>query len=104
MELSHIALRIRVFKYTVGTDLQLQSAYQRFAENKTLPICAREIEHSRPYFIGLLGGQYGWTPCGCQYPEHLVAQQPWLAAHTGGTSVAELEALHGVLNNPEMGE
>ena len=90
------------FVEVIGVDLRWGITEEESQKGDTLPICLREIERSRPYFIGLLGERYGWTPSANQYPELLVAQQPWLAEHAGGTSVTELEVLHGVLNNPEM--
>jgi nephrocystin-3 len=90
------------FVQVIGVDLRWGVTEEDSQQGETLPICLREIDRSRPYFIGLLGERYGWTPSAGQYPELLLAQQPWLAAHAGGTSVTELEVLHGVLNNPEM--
>jgi tetratricopeptide (TPR) repeat protein len=71
------------------------------AEGKVLPLCLAEIEHCRPYFIGLLGERYGWVPE--EIPEGLIAAQPWLKEHRK-QSVTALEILHGVLRNPEMAE
>jgi len=69
------------------------------AEGKVLPLCLAEIEHCRPYFIGLLGERYGWVPE--EIPDELLAAQPWLNEHRK-ESVTALEILHGVLRNPEM--
>ena len=63
-----------------------------------LPICLAEIDRSRPYFLGLLGQRYGWVPE--ELPEHLTDQLPWLGTPPG-TSVTELEFLHGVLNDAD---
>ena len=63
-----------------------------------LPICLAEIDRSRPYFIGLLGQRYGWVPE--ELPDGLAEQLPWLAG-LAGTSVTEMEILHGVLNDPD---
>jgi tetratricopeptide (TPR) repeat protein len=71
------------------------------AEGKVLPLCLQEIEHCRPYFIGLLGERYGWVPE--DFSLDLVESQPWLEKHRG-KSVTALEILHGVLENPEMAE
>ena len=30
---------------------------------ETLAACVAEIDHCRPYLIGLLGERYGWVPC-----------------------------------------
>jgi hypothetical protein len=69
------------------------------AEGKVLPLCLQEIEHCRPYFIGLLGERYGWVPE--EIPPELLETQAWLEKHRG-KSVTALEILHGVLENPEM--
>src|ERR1035438_8288813 len=49
------------------------------AEGKVLPLCLAEIEHCRPYFIGLLGERYGWVPE--EIPRELLETQPWLKEH-----------------------
>jgi tetratricopeptide (TPR) repeat protein len=90
------------FVEVIGVDLRWGITEEASQRGETLPICLREIERSRPYFLGLLGERYGWTPPADLYPEQLVAMQPWLREHAGGASVTELEILHGVLNNPEM--
>jgi tetratricopeptide (TPR) repeat protein len=90
------------FVEVIGVDLRWGITEEESQKGETLPICLREIERSRPYFIGLLGERYGWTPQAGQYPAELLERQPWLAEHAGGKSVTELEILHGVLNSPEM--
>jgi tetratricopeptide (TPR) repeat protein len=90
------------FVEVIGVDLRWGITEEESQKCETLPICLREIERSRPYFIGLLGERYGWTPAAGQYPAELLERQPWLAEHAGGKSVTELEILHGVLNSPEM--
>ena len=90
------------FVEVIGVDLRWGITERESERGETLPICLREIERSRPYFIGLLGERYGWTPQAGHYPESLLEQQPWLREHAGGKSVTELEVLHGVLNDPSM--
>lgn len=82
-------------------DLRWGVTDEQKAEGKVLPICLAEIENCRPYFIGLLGARYGWVPD--EIPRELIEREPWLAEHRG-QSVTELEILHGVLNNPAMGD
>ncbi|WP_395691474.1 tetratricopeptide repeat protein [Nocardioides sp.] len=79
-------------------DLRWGVTDEQKAEGAVLPICLAEIDRSRPYFLGLLGQRYGWVPE--ELPEHLTDQLPWLGT-LPGTSVTELEFLHGVLNDPE---
>ncbi|MFZ9882531.1 MAG: DUF4062 domain-containing protein, partial [Phycisphaerales bacterium] len=98
-----LRLRARArFVEVIGVDLRWGITEEESEKGETLPICLREIERSRPYFVCLLGERYGWTPAAGQYPELLLEQQPWLREHAGGKSVTELEILHGVLNAPEM--
>src|ERR1035438_529121 len=68
---------------------------------ETLKLCLDEIRACRPFFIGLLGERYGWTPGADAFTADLQEEQPWLRG-LAGKSVTELEILHGVLNNPEM--
>ena len=50
------------FVEVIGVDLRWGITEAQSQQGETLPICLREIERSRPYFIGLLGERYGWTP------------------------------------------
>ncbi|HEY5177275.1 MAG TPA: DUF4062 domain-containing protein [Terriglobales bacterium] len=83
----------------VEVDLRWGVPDEAKAEGKVLPLCLQEIEHCRPYFIGLLGERYGWVPE--EIPESLFETQPWLREHLH-QSVTALEILHGVLRNPKM--
>ncbi len=82
-------------------DLRWGITDEQKAEGKVLPICLKEIQECRPYFIGMLGEKYGWIPL--EISEELVVLEPWLGEHRH-KSVTELEILHGVLNNPEMAD
>ena len=79
-------------------DLRWGVTDEQKAEGAVLPICLAEIDRSRPYFIGLLGQRYGWVPE--EIPDGLTEQLPWLGS-LPGTSVTEMEILHGVLNDPD---
>jgi len=80
----------------VDVDLRWGITDEEAAEGRVLHICLAEIEHCRPFFIGVLGERYGSVPR--QIPEALLELHPWLAEHRD-KSVTELEILHGVLNN-----
>ena len=69
------------FVEVIGVDLRWGITEEESEKGETLPICLREIERSRPYFVCLLGERYGWTPAAGQYPELLLEQQPWLREH-----------------------
>ena len=66
-----------------------------------LSICLDEIQHCRPYFIGILGERYGWIPE--QVDPRALESEPWLA-ELNDRSITELEILHGVLNDPDMAD
>jgi tetratricopeptide (TPR) repeat protein len=85
----------------VAVDLRWGITEEQSQRGEVLPICLREIENCRPYFIGLLGDRYGWIPDSI-HPE-LISMQGWLEEHKE-KSVTELEILHGVLNNPAMAD
>jgi len=71
---------------------------------KVLSVCLNEIENSHPFFIGLLGNRYGYTPEASELemnPE-LMERYPWIGkdiAH--GMSITEIEMLYGALRNQE---
>ena len=79
-------------------DLRWGVTDEQKAEGAVLPICLAEIDRSRPYFLGLLGRRYGWVPE--EIPPGLAEALPWLS-EISGTSVTEMEVLHGVLNEPD---
>jgi nephrocystin-3 len=83
----------------VEIDLRWEVTDEEKAEGKVLPICLDEIEHCRPFFIGILGERYGWVLG--SVPAHVLEREPWLA-EAAGRSVTELEITKGVLNNPEL--
>ena len=85
----------------VEVDLRWGIAEEQSTRKETLKLCLDEIRACRPFFIGLLGERYGWTPPGDAFTADLKEEQPWLV-DLKGKSVTELEILHGVLNNPEM--
>lgn len=85
----------------VEVDLRWGIAEEQSTRKETLKLCLDEIRACRPFFIGLLGERYGWTPGADAYTADLEEEQPWLRG-LAGKSVTELEILHGVLNNPEM--
>lgn len=88
----------------VDVDLRWGVTAEQTERGETLPICLSEIDRCRPYFIGLLGERYGWIPPTKYYRRDLLEREDlqWLKDHQGGTSVTELEIMHGVLNDQNM--
>ena len=46
----------------VGVDLRWGITEDEAKQGKTIDICMQEIEACYPFFIGILGKRYGWTP------------------------------------------
>lgn len=66
---------------------------------RVVPLCLREIDRCRPYFVALLGGHYGWIPV--EIDAATLAEFPWVRDHPGA-SLTELEIRHAVLNSLEL--
>lgn len=84
-------------------DLRWGVTEEQAENGEVINICLKEIEKSRPYFIGLLGERYGWIPPKEKINPSLLETENWLADHLD-KSATEMEILHGVLNNPDMAE
>jgi tetratricopeptide (TPR) repeat protein len=90
------------FVELVDVDLRWGITAEQAERGEVLPICLTEIDRARPFFIGMLGERYGWVPPPGSYAPDLLERQPWLTQHQGGSSVTELEILHGAINQPGM--
>ncbi len=87
---------------TWGTvDLRWGITDEQSAEGKVLPICFREIDECRPYFIGMLADRYGYVPE--EIPWELTDRVPWLL-ESEDRSITELEMLYGFLNDSKSPE
>jgi len=56
----------------------LGHAEEQANRKETLKLCLDEIRSCRPFFIGLLGERYGWTPGADAFTADLQEEQPWL--------------------------
>src|SRR5262249_12708765 len=81
-------------------DLRWGITQEQAESGATLAICLSEIDRCRPNFIGLIGERYGWAPPQDLYTDALKAAFPAIAG-AAGSGVTELEAIHGVLSDPE---
>ena len=102
-EIRHVC-RERGVEFT-EIDLRWGVTKEEAEQGKVLKICLDEIERCRPYFIGILGERYGWTPRfeDVSKDQELVQDYPWIEqCIADGISVTEMEILYGVLNNPSM--
>lgn len=71
---------------------------------KVISTCLQEIDNSRPFFIGLIGARYGWTPSEeeiRQNPE-LTERYPEIADYCReGLSITEMEMRYGTKTKPD---
>ncbi|MDO5132923.1 MAG: DUF4062 domain-containing protein [Eubacteriales bacterium] len=78
-----------------SVDLRWGITAEDQIDGKVLPICLREIDNCRPYFIGIVGNRYGSV---VEYIDSSSEDSfPWLRGKSG-RSITELEMLYGVLD------
>jgi tetratricopeptide (TPR) repeat protein len=88
-------------------DLRWGISEEESKQGKVVDICLKEIQKTRPFFIGLLGERYGWTPS--EEERQAIAsntkvfeEYPWINAELDkGTSTTEIEIQEGVLKANE---
>lgn len=80
-------------------DLRWGITEEEANHERQLESCLSEVDRCRPFFIGLVGKRYGYTP-----KEYRVfsgdPKLDWLKAYPAGRSVTELEMHYGALMNP----
>ena len=91
------------------TDLRWGITKEQSSEGKVIELCLDAVDSGRPFFIGFLGGRYGWChstdPRSESYQltlEGAKARYPWVAQYED-RSITELEILHGFLRDVEAG-
>lgn len=84
--------------HLVDIDLRWGVPDELVAGGGVLNVCLDEIEHCRPFFLGLLGERYGTVPD----LSFLDPATPytWLRNHGAGHSITAIEIFQGVLNDP----
>lgn len=87
----------------VPVDLRWGITESSAKEGRVLETCLREIDRSRPFFIGIIGQRYGWSPTEADLGftgESLKRQYPRLADWLSkGLSITEMEILYGALSH-----
>ncbi|MBI3269442.1 MAG: DUF4062 domain-containing protein [Planctomycetes bacterium] len=83
--------------HLVDVDLRWGVTKAQAENDRALDLCLGQVDECRPFFLGLLGGRYGWIPE--RFPAETLKRFGWVQAEPG-RSVTELEILHGVLLRP----
>ena len=85
-------------------DLRWGVTEEESRTGKVLSVCLNEIENSHPFFIGLLGSRYGFSPNASELEMNpdLKDRFPWLQEDINQKlSITEIEMQYGVLRNKE---
>jgi preprotein translocase subunit SecA/nephrocystin-3 len=83
-------------------DLRWGITEEEAKSGKVVEICLREIENSIPFFIGIIGNRYGWTPNRSDLTEYTTEQFPMVKDYLENhLSVTEMEMQFGVLEREE---
>ncbi len=83
-------------------DLRWGVTGEEARSGKVLSVCLNEIEHSYPFFIGLLGNRYGHVSDSSVFSRNpeLLERYPWLEADIAAErSITEIEMLYGALRH-----
>ena len=65
---------------------------------KVLQVCFDEIDNARPFFIAILGDNYGWIPDSGAVEKSIIGRNI-KADEFLGKSVTEMEIMYGALKN-----
>ena len=85
-------------------DLRWGITEEESRTGKVIEICMDEIKRTKPFFIGLLGGRYGWIPTEeeTKLNWHLAEKYPWIQEYMKeGCSITEIEMQYAVLKEAE---
>lgn len=83
-------------------DLRWGLTHEEGTLGRIIRTCFEEIDKCRPFFIGMVGSRYGWTPkyLDIQKDPDLLRKYPWIEQEVlDGASLLDLEFMHGVLRN-----
>jgi preprotein translocase subunit SecA/nephrocystin-3 len=86
-------------------DLRWGVTEEEAKSGKVISVCLEEIEHSHPFFIGILGNNYGTVPKREELTKNpeLKERYKWLndaiTDDENGMSITEMEIQYGVLKN-----
>lgn len=102
-------LKVEAAKRNVSlsvVDLRWGVTKEEVKSGKVISVCLEEIEHSHPFFIGILGNKYGTAPKREELKKNpeLLERYKWLDNAISddeekGMSITEMEIQYGVLKN-----
>jgi tetratricopeptide (TPR) repeat protein len=84
-------------------DLRWGLTEEEATHGKIIRTCLEEIDRCRPYFIGIIGERYGWSPKfhEVQKDAELIRKYPWIEEMSAdNASIIDMEFEYGVLREP----
>ena len=87
-------------------DLRWGVTQEDSKSGRVVELCLQEIDRCRPFFIGILGGRYGWCPQLDDFSGNtmLLDQYKWLREDIrNGRSLTEIEMQYAVLRRQSHG-
>ncbi len=83
----------------VPIDLRWGVTAEQGRQGKTLGVCLREVERSRPFFFGFVGERYGWKPKKEEIDSSVFKDFDFLEENVkNGLSICEIGFQFGALN------
>jgi nephrocystin-3 len=86
-------------------DLRWGLTEEEATHGKIIRTCLEEIDRCRPYFIGIIGDRYGWSPKfhDVQKDGELIRKYPWIEDMSAeSASIIDMEFEYAVLQNPSQ--
>ncbi|MBI3259218.1 MAG: tetratricopeptide repeat protein [Ignavibacteriae bacterium] len=88
-------------------DLRWGVTAEEAEQGKVVKVCLEEIDRCRPFFIGILGSRYGWSPSLDDITKdvELIGKYPWIEqAIAENRSLTDIEIMHAVFlrENPNL--
>lgn len=86
----------------IAVDLRWGITDEDSRNGRVIPICLREIDDARPFFIGIVGNRYGWRPTleDIQLFPHICDSFPQVEKYIqSNMSITEMEMRYGALDS-----
>lgn len=87
----------------IPIDLRWGITEEEAKKGGVFETCMKEIDESRPFFIGILGNRYGWIPSAADikdFDNSIRARFPWIEdALKQGLSITEMEMRYAALDH-----
>eukprot|EP01090_Pellita_catalonica_P022069 TRINITY_DN8444_c0_g1_i1.p1 TRINITY_DN8444_c0_g1~~TRINITY_DN8444_c0_g1_i1.p1 ORF type:complete len:910 (+),score=188.39 TRINITY_DN8444_c0_g1_i1:83-2812(+) len=81
-------------------DLRWGVTEKEAEDGGAVEVCLQEVDRCRPFFLGILGDRYGWTPGTYQVSDD--PRMRWVRNYPQDRSVTELEMYYGALRDPDL--